>query len=382
MLAGATIMDDTKRDSGIMTTRRTFLAMAGAMGAGAFLLSHTPEVLAAIDTSGTKLVWLRGSGCGGCTGSFLNGGNPDILTALKKLDLSIAYHETFMQQQGIFVDGEDANTLTYNANMALKDVIENGRYILVVEGAIPNGPNDSGKYCMVGGRTFRDVFQEAAASAQSIVALGTCASFGGLSRMQKDVDALGVAYTGTSRLNGAMSRLGLSKQVINVPGCPAHPDWAILTLADLLSGNEVELDMYRRPKAFFGAPVHESCLHRGAFDRASRDDHLSDGGCLYNVGCKGILAYADCPTRRWNGGLNMCTQSGGPCVACAEPEFPEAFMPFFKKTENKDILSGLDVDTGAKMILGAAVIGAGIHAVKRLAIGESGRDEQDEKGRR
>ena len=80
----------------------------------------------------------------------------------------------------------------------------------------------------------------------------------------------------------------------------------------------------------------------------------------------------------------MCTQSGGPCIACVEPEFPNAFMPFFQKTESKDILSGLDVDTGAKVILGAAVIGAGIHAVKRLAIGESGREEQDEKrgGRR
>jgi hydrogenase small subunit len=80
----------------------------------------------------------------------------------------------------------------------------------------------------------------------------------------------------------------------------------------------------------------------------------------------------------------MCTQSGGPCIACVEPEFPNAFMPFFQKAESKDILSGLDVDTGAKVILGAAVIGAGIHAVKRLAIGESGQEEHDEKrgGRR
>ena len=372
-------MEDNKRDTGIMTTRRTFLAMAGAVGIGAFLCSRMPEVLAAIDSSDIKLVWLKGSGCGGCTSSMLNGGNPDILAALDKLKINIAYHETFMPQQGIFVDGSDANTNSFNANIALNDIIANEKYVLVVEGAIPNGPNDSGKFCMTGGRTFRDVFKEAADGALNVVAMGTCASFGGLSRMLPDADALGVAYTGSSRLNGAMSRMGLGANVINVPGCPAHPDWVILTLADLLAGSEIDLDLYRRPKAFFGSAVHESCIHRGDFDRAAMDDRFSGGHCLYGLGCKGPLAFADCPTRRWNSGVNMCTQSGGPCIACVEPEFPNAFMPFFQKAESKDILSGLDVDTGAKVVLGAAVIGAGIHAVKRLAIGESGREEQDEK---
>jgi hydrogenase small subunit len=37
------------------------------------------------------------------------------------------------------------------------------------------------------------------------------------------------------------------------------------------------------------------------------------------------------------------------------------------------------VDAAAKIIVGASVLGVGIHAVKRLAVGESGRDE-DEKG--
>jgi hydrogenase small subunit len=179
-----------------------------------------------------------------------------------------------------------------------------------------------------------------------------------------------------------MTRFGLNNRVINVPGCPMNPDWLLLTLADVVSGREIELDMYGRPVAFFGSTVHDSCPRRGSFDRAARDGEFAGGGCLYDLGCKGPLAYADCPTRLWNGAVSMCTRSGGPCIACVEPGFPEAFMPFFGKAESRDILADIDVDTGARIIVGAAVIGAGIHAVKRLAIGESDREEKEKGGKR
>ncbi len=96
------------------------------------------------------------------------------------------------------------------------------------------------------------------------------------------------------------------------------------------------------------------------------------------------MAYADCPVRRWNSGVSMCTQTGGPCIACVEPGFPDAFSPFYSRIEDRNILSGINVDTGAKIILGSAVLGAGIHAVKRIAIGDSDREEepQKEKGKR
>ena len=164
-----------------------------------------------------------------------------------------------------------------------------------------------------------------------------------------------------------------------------HPDWLLLTLADAVAGAEIETDDYRRPVAFFTPdPVHTSCPRRGYYDVARRDGNFAEGHCLYNLGCKGPVAYADCPTRRWNGGVNMCTQAGGPCIACTEPGFPDAFAPFFTRLEGRSVLSGIDIDTGAKVILGAAVLGAGLHAVKRLAIGESDREEDPakEKGKR
>lgn len=359
-------------------SRRGFLTTAAAVGISAFLYSYTSQVVSALESANTRLVWLRGSGCGGCTGSFLNGGNPDVLTAISRLKLDIVYHEGIMPQQGIFINGIAENTGQYNSSIRLRETLENERYILVVEGAIPNGPDGSGKYCMSGGRPLKDIFAEAAKNAEHIVAVGTCASYGGMARAagSEMIDARGVSFTGTSRLNGIMAEMGISGTVINIPGCPPHPDWILLALADLMSGNEVEVDMYRRPVAFFGnSTVHDSCPRRGRYDRADRDTTFASGGCLYNLGCKGQITSADCSIRKWNEGVSMCTQSGGPCIACVEPEFPDAFSPFFNRSESRDILSGVDVDMGAKVILGAAAIGTGIHAVKRLAIGENDHEE-------
>ena len=365
-------MDERKH--GPLMTRRGFLAAAGAAGATAFLLANAPRVAAAINNSNLKLVWLRGAGCGGCTASLLNGGSPDVLTALNKIRLELVYHDGLMPQQGVFVDGSPAGDAGHNSNILLKGLADSGGYVLVLEGAIPDGPGGTGKYYMSGAVPFKQLFTEVARNASCIVAMGTCASYGGISRMGA-TDCVGAAFSGASR-GGATTRYGIDKKVINVPGCPSNPDWLLLVLADVLSGRDVAVDMYGRPVAFFGSLVHDSCPRRGDFDRAARDNEFSEGGCLYNLGCKGQLAYADCPTRRWNGAVSMCMQSGGPCIACVEPGFPDAFMPFFRKAESRDIFADLDVDTGAKIIVGAAVIGAGIHAVKRLAIGESGRGEE------
>lgn len=382
-------MDTGTETDGVGRTtfgRRTFLAMAAAAGAAAFLAANAPQVAAAIAGSGKKILWLRGAGCGGCTASFLNGGNPDVLAAMESIKAELTYQEGLMAQQGIFIDGAPLNSGDHDANSRRDNTIVAGGYVLVVEGAVPNGPDGTGGYCMVGGTPLKEIVGKAAANADAIVAVGTCAAFGGISAAARSgADARGVAFTGSSRFKGILGELGIKRDVINVPGCPMHPDWLLLTLADVVTGAAVATDDYRRPTAFFTAdPVHTSCPRRGYYDVARRDGNFAEGHCLYNLGCKGPVAYADCPTRRWNGGVNMCTQGGGPCIACTEPGFPDAFAPFYTRLEGRSLLSGIDIDTGAKVILGAAVLGAGLHAVKRLAIGESDREEDPakEKGKR
>jgi hydrogenase small subunit len=372
------IMDNDKSSMLPGISRRAFITMAGAIGASAFLYSHAPQVVAAIENSSTKLVWLRGAGCGGCTSSLLNGGNPEVISSLRKIGLELEYHEGLMPQQGIFVDGFAENSSLYNSILKLKGIIEKEKYILVVEGAIPNGPEGSGKYFMAGGRPLKEIFSEAAQNAAGIMAAGTCAAFGGISSSKGGelMDARGIAFTGTSKFNGILGELGFNKQVVNVSGCPPNPDWILLTLVDMLTGADIEVDAYHRPVAFFTrSTVHDSCPRRGSYDRADRDSRFAQGKCLYDLGCKGPLTFADCSLKKWNGGVNMCTQSGGPCIACVEPGFPDSFSPFFKKAEEKDFISGVDVDTAARIILGASVLGAGIHAIKRLAIGDSDRDD-------
>ncbi|MGA9140114.1 MAG: hydrogenase small subunit [Methanocella sp.] len=374
--------------------RRTFLTMAAAAGAAVFLAAHAPAVAAAVANADKKILWLRGAGCGGCTASFLNGGNPDILAAMESIGIELSYHDGLMGQQGIFVDNKSVNTESYDAIARMENIINAGGYLLVVEGAIPNGPDGSGRYGVIGSRyknsqmenlTMKTAFGDAAGNADAILAIGTCASFGGIAAASGSaVDARGVAYTGSSRFKGILGELGMKKEVINVPGCPVHPDWLLLTIADLVTGASVATDDYRRPVAFFREAVHTSCPRRGYYDDARRDGNFAEGHCLYNLGCKGPVAYADCPVRRWNSGVSMCTQTGGPCIACVEPGFPDAFSPFYSRIEDRNILSGINVDTGAKIILGGAVLGAGIHAVKRIAIGDSDREEepQKEKGKR
>ncbi len=390
---------DSEMDGAGRTTfgRRTFLGMAAAVGAAAFLAGNASQVAAAITGSGKKILWLRGIGCGGCTASFLNGGNPDVLAAIQSIGVDLAYHEGLMPQQGIVVDGNKMNTDKFNSISRMDNIINSGGYVLLIEGAIPNGPDGTGRYSTImrtvsGGNDaavdtpLKDIVKDAAEHADAIVAVGTCASFGGISAASGSVtDARGIAFTGSSRFKGILGELGVKRDVINVPGCPMHPDWLLLTLADVVTGAEVPTDDYRRPIAFFPQdPIHTSCLRRGYYDTGRRDGNFAEGHCLYNLGCKGPIAYADCPTRRWNGGVSMCTQAGAPCIACVEPEFPDAFSPFFTRTEGRSIISGIDVDTGAKVILGAAVLGAGLHAVKRIAIGENDREEEPvkEKGKR
>jgi hydrogenase small subunit len=91
------------------------------------------------------------------------------------------------------------------------------------------------------------------------------------------------------------------------------------------------LDEHRRPKAFFGTLIHENCPRRAYYDERKFAKKLSDPGCLYELGCKGPVTYADCPIRLWNNGVNWCVGSGAPCMGCVEPGFPDLVSPLYEK---------------------------------------------------
>jgi methanophenazine hydrogenase len=357
--------------------RRTFMKAVGLLGASAFLSSFQSEIVGALEFAETRLVWLHGAECSGCSESLLNAGNPDIAQALTKLNVNLAYHETLLAQQGIWVDGKPVNTADLNSEILLDELIKEGKYILAVEGSIPNGPDGSGRYLVIGNRSFKEILSEAAKNAVAIVAVGACGCWGGMtsanSDIARDMDYMGIGFS-KDKQGGMLKELGIDKPVINIPGCPAHPDWILLTLGAIILGNikvpddlPAVLDKYNRPKVFFPPDhvVHDNCPRRGYYDKGLFDTQVGGTNCLWKMGCKAPYSHADCAIRKWNGSVSLCTQAG-PCIACVEPNYPDSSRPLYVEAEGKGVLLGADVGTIAKVAIGAAAVAAGIHAVRRM----------------
>ncbi len=263
------------------------------------------------------VVWYQASTCSGCSVSVLNASAPKITDLLLSevipgRHVNLRFHSTVMAGAGEPV-------------VEILDSISKeqpGAYLLVVEGSIPTV--DGGVYGTLGERPMAERFLTLARDAQAIIALGTCASFGGM-------------FAAAPNPGGCVSAGSLLKEreidvpVINVPGCPPHPDWFIGTVAMILVGglSAVEVDDIGRPTRFFGRLIHENCPRRAYFDEGKFASHLSDEGCLYELGCKGTITHADCPLRRWNAGTNWVIGSGAPCNGCTEPDFPDLISPFY-----------------------------------------------------
>jgi hydrogenase small subunit len=98
-----------------------------------------------------------------------------------------------------------------------------------------------------------------------------------------------------------------------------------------------DLDVFLRPKAFYGALIHENCPRRAYFDEGKFAQKFGEEGCLYELGCKGPLTHADCPTRLWNHGTNWCVGCGGLCIGCVEPTFPDLLSPFYERIADEDM---------------------------------------------
>ncbi|NLI62410.1 MAG: hydrogenase small subunit [Methanosarcinaceae archaeon] len=371
------VIDNLQNLDVLQMDRRTFMKAVAALGASGFVARYGTSLAKAMEFSKTKVVWLHGAECTGCSISALNAYNPEFADALEKLNISLEYHETILAQQGLFVDGKLVNTSELNGEILLDELANEGGYILVVEGSIPNGPDNTGKACILGGHPFKDIVEKTARKADAIVAIGTCASYGGITTTNCDTkeycDFQGMSFTETTP-GGILKILGIDKPCINIPGCPAHPDWFFLTVAALILGkldlNNIgaALDQYGRPKPFYPpeSTIHDNCPRRGYYDRGILDKEIAQGGCLWKLGCKAPYAHSDCALRKWNNGLSLCMQAGGPCLACVEPTFPNASMPFFEESEKTEILFGANIGHVALFAIGVAVVAAGVHAVRRM----------------
>jgi len=304
-------------------SRRDFLkascAVAAALGLRSSLF-RGGEALAA--EGGVPVVWFQAQGCSGCSVSLLNSIYYTTIDDLLLNTLDLEFHPTVMAAAG------------YAAVSAAQAAYDQGGYVLVVEGAVPTA--EGGQYCYLWpGMTALEGVQTFSEKALVTIAVGTCASYGGMAGGSPNP-------TGAQGVEAVVGE----KPVINIPGCPAHPDWVVGTIAYLLTyGTIPRLDTLGRPTDYFAHTVHSQCPNRQKFfDRNLFASTLSEEGCLSRLGCKGRWATSDCPFRRWNSGaagavgVNWCIGAGSPCQGCTEPDFPDGMSPFFTAEEGKNRL--------------------------------------------
>jgi hydrogenase small subunit len=204
----------------------------------------------------------------------------------------------------------------YQAEAALAGALRanRGNYVLVVEGAVPTG--EGAGFARIAGRNALDAVREAAEGAAFVVAMGSCAAWGGVAS----------AAPNPSHASG-LSEVITGKPIVNLPGCPPNPTTLLAVLLEHAAMHRLPaLDKAGRPRFAYDRLIHEDCPRRGHFDAgrfatAFGDEGHRAGWCLYKLGCKGTMTHASCSLRHFNGAANAWPIGiGAPCVGCTEQQ--------------------------------------------------------------
>ena len=361
--------DDQEENLGGITRREFMKFCAGitaTMGLPAAMSMRIAE--AATSPQRPPVIWISAQECTGCTESLLRSTHPTLEQLILE-SISLDYHETL--NAGAGHQAEAAKYASMEANK--------GKYILVVDGAIPT--KDGGIYCKVANKTILQHVEEGAAGAAAIIAIGSCASWGG-------IPSSGPNPTGAK----AVHEIIKDKPIVNIPGCPPNPYNFLATVLHFLAfGRLPELDDKARPKFAYGRLIHENCERRPHFDAGRFAIEFGDEGhrrgwCLYKLGCKGPETYANCPAVLFGdvGPGSWPVGTGHPCFGCTEQGIgfnkpihaladvktvapPNTFTDVFQP-------KGEGVSTGAAA-LAAGVVGAGLGAAA-VAASRMGKDDE------
>lgn len=300
-------------------TRRDFLELSGKftvlLGLGSSAVPRMAQALEQLASNDSPVLWLQGQSCSGCSISLLNSENPGPTSLLTEY-MSLLFHPTLSTATG------------HTAMDVVKRTIDKGGYLLAVEGSMPS---KMPKACMMGHELITELVSKAAGKAKTVIAVGTCASFGGIPAAENNP-------TGAISLPDFLKRQNINKPFIRLPGCPIHPDWLVGTLAHLLKFGFPLLDKKNRPKIFYSKLIHDQCPNFPEYERENFAKTFSDQGCLFKLGCLGPDTHADCTIRYWNARTNSCIPAGGPCIGCASENFAsKASFPFYRKSEKRII---------------------------------------------
>jgi len=355
--------------------RREFVKSMCVMAAAAVGLPATAAEAFAQTVAKKKpsVIWLSGQECTGCTESLLRTSHPDLGTLILDL-ISLDYHEALFAAAGHQVEAAKQQAMRDNA----------GQYVLVIEGAIPTA--DGGIYCKIGGQTMLDQVHEAAENAAAIIAIGSCASWGGIPSADPNP-------TGARGAPGVLQ----DYTVVTIPGCPANPYNFLGTVLQFATfGTLPALDDQARPEFAYGRTIHEDCPRRPHFDAGRFVEQFGDyghqnGWCMYKMGCKGPETFNNCSTKGFGEtGGTWPVSIGHPCFGCSEygvgfnkPLFetaevlrltPSAAFPDIHE-EHEGISPWA---TGVAGVIGGAALGGAAMASRKL--GEYDPDQEEDPG--
>jgi hydrogenase small subunit len=358
-------------------SRRDFLKVCTMAAAAVGLPASAAEKMAGEFASGRKpsVVWLHFQECTGCTESLLRTTHPSVDELILDL-VSLDYHETLAAAAG------------HQIEEVLRETVERekGKFICIVEGAIPT--RGGGTYCMIGDRTAVDILQDLGNKAGAVIAIGSCASWGGVASAEPNPTG---AVGAPEILRG--------KAVVTLPGCPANPYNFLGTVLQYATfGTLPKLDGKGRPLFAYTRVIHEDCPRRPHFDAGRFVQKFGDEGhraghCLYKLGCKGPQTHANCALLQygeipgaWPIGV------GHPCFGCTEkdigfhlplhetielpsPTAPGTYPPIVAEHGGVS-----PVATGVGGLVLGALAGAGLMATRKLGGGAPPEEPEKKEG--
>jgi hydrogenase small subunit len=354
-------------------SRRDFLKVCSMAAAAVGLPAWAGEKMAENVAAGKKpsVIWLHFQECTGCTESLLRTSHPDLGSLILDL-VSVDYHETLFAAAG------------YQIEAALEKAAHEGKgkYVLIIEGSIPE--KDNGIYCRVGGKTAVETVRKYAADAGAIIAIGSCASWGGVPS----------ASPNPTQAKGAPEILK-GKTVLTLPGCPANPYNLLGTVLQYATfGTLPKLDEKGRPEFAYKRVIHDDCPRRAHFDngrfaKVFGDEGHRAGWCLYALGCKGPQTHANCSL------LEFCETPGAwpigighPCIGCTEQgiafnvpihtnmpiDKPTAPMAYPAINPEHGVINASPVAVGVGGAIIGALASAGVMASRKLSA--DGKDKE------
>lgn len=265
------------------------------------------------------LFWLQSGGCGGDTMALLNVESPDIAELFHLMDIEILWHPSLS-------NGTQTEYITLIESLLSG---EQPLDILCIEGSVIRGPGGSGMYEVFNRKPKKDLIASLAGKAKHVIAVGTCAGFGGIGAAG-EIEATGLQFHKTEKggfLGSDFTTLS-GLPVINLPGCPCHGKIITDTIAALTAERPLVLSQYNSPLQWYGMMVHQGCIRNEYHEYRIEETDFGNRGCLFfHLGCRGPLTHGPCNKILWNR-RSTKTAVGVPCFGCTDPDFPQSH-PFF-----------------------------------------------------